>query len=284
MMQIDPGANLKSLSLKAVLESKRTDQRSGKEQIPMASGIQPLDKNAPIIERSKIYIAAPTESDIRSLAPDLELNSFRAINAELGESVIFPDSSQSYLQMGGSTPILCKGDIVINGTLFIKDAIIDTNDEGCRLYVTGSVFIQGTIDFTNQLSKEHLQITSAKAILMGMDVGTLQTRLFSYPEQFQTRNHDVPVDFHNSILTEAIPISGLIGATNLQSPSTYVSYQRLQLNAPEVHSRYAGDFHGVIISEIALFRFGSFTFSFDPALDQVKAFPLLKVDLLSVQE
>jgi len=45
--------------------------------------------------------------------------------------------------------------------------------------------------------------------------------------------------------------------------SENVSFSRLLLNAPQVHSRYAGKFKGLVIAELALFRHGKSVYEFD---------------------
>lgn len=63
-----------------------------------------------------------------------------------------------------------------------------------------------------------------------------------------------------------------------------VTYTRLLLNAPQVHSRYWGDFNGVIISEYILPALGNFHFKYDPVFLKVGILPKLKpADYLKVE-
>lgn len=64
----------------------------------------------------------------------------------------------------------------------------------------------------------------------------------------------------------------------LQFLDDHISYRRLLLNAPSVHSRYLGDFQGSVIAEFAMWRLGQFTFKFDPVFKVVPIFPLLDLD------
>jgi hypothetical protein len=81
--------------------------------------------------------------------------------------------TQSVYYVYNSGNISCSNtDVVINGTLFLKNANIYAEKGGCRLYVNGSVFIQGPITYLSSTGTadptDNLQITSSKAILMGI--------------------------------------------------------------------------------------------------------------------
>jgi hypothetical protein len=63
-----------------------------------------------------------------------------------------------------------------------------------------------------------------------------------------------------------------------------VSFTRLLLNAPLVHSRYKGNFKGPVIAEVALFRLSKSSFEFDPVFKDVPTLPVLEdSDYLQVQ-
>ncbi|MGD0101369.1 MAG: hypothetical protein ABSC60_13565, partial [Acidobacteriota bacterium] len=55
-----------------------------------------------------------------------------------------------------------------------------------------------------------------------------------------------------------------------------ISFSRLLLNAPQVHSRYKGPFRGLVIAEVALFRLSKSTFEFDPVFKRVPILPVLR--------
>jgi hypothetical protein len=55
-----------------------------------------------------------------------------------------------------------------------------------------------------------------------------------------------------------------------------IPFSRLLLNAPLVHSRYKGEFKGLVIAEFALFRLGQSAFEFDPVFKPVPVLPVLK--------
>ncbi len=54
-----------------------------------------------------------------------------------------------------------------------------------------------------------------------------------------------------------------------------VSFERLLINAPIVHSRYVGDFKGTVIAEHATMALGAFVFKFDPVFSEVPVLPFL---------
>ena len=68
------------------------------------------------------------------------------------------------------------------------------------------------------------------------------------------------------------------------SNNPHPRYERLLLNAPEVHSHYSSHFSGAVIAEITLFRIGQFDFSFDPVFEKVNALSALPRAVLSVTE
>ena len=55
-----------------------------------------------------------------------------------------------------------------------------------------------------------------------------------------------------------------------------LSFSRILLNAPVVHSRYSGKFKGLVIAEFALFFQGKSSYEFDPVFKQVPVLPRLK--------
>jgi hypothetical protein len=55
-----------------------------------------------------------------------------------------------------------------------------------------------------------------------------------------------------------------------------ISFSRILINAPIVHSRYNGGFRGLVIAEFALFWQGKSSYEFDPVFKEVPVLPLLK--------
>ena len=76
-------------------------------------------------------------------------------------------------------------------------------------------------------------------------------------------------------------ISNLADAGADNSSTAANAFSGLLLNAPEVHSRYVGNFKGAVVAEIAMFRLGEFVFTFDSLFQKVPILPALKSDILS---
>jgi hypothetical protein len=104
-------------------------------------------------------------------------------------------------------------------------------------------------------------------------------RFASNPSQFSQNIY--------SSITSKIP--NLMDAA-CEPEARNVGYERLLLNAPLIHSRYAGGIKGSVISEFALMPLGlshnqsRFRFEFDPVFSQVDILPMLRdQDFLKVQ-
>ena len=205
-----------------------------------------------------------------------------------------------YVSNVSNAPFVCYGDVVVNGTLFLQDSNIVTDDSGCRLYVTKSVFIRGPINISNSVgsSLQNVQITSARSVVMGMSPTVFANRFNTSHDpndQYELALRNYPdensaVAFVGEISTEmnGIGPSLLLDAQDPGSIAEYgyasgmdgsqiavVNYDHLLLNAPLVESRYLGQFQGSVIAEIAMFSLGDLNFSYDPVFSQVNAFPLI---------
>lgn len=121
-----------------------------------------------VVEKSLIYIGAPTAARLYS-----------AFNWSSGQGNLVYKKETGGRDFSGITsagtyfrntgPIVCEGDLLVNGTLLLEEPVLRTRT-GCRIYATGSVFMYGAITYENEAGNElrNLQITSAKAILMGL--------------------------------------------------------------------------------------------------------------------
>ncbi len=146
--------------------------------------------------------------------------------------------------------------------------------------MSGSVFIEDAITY-GPGPDQNLQITSANGIFLGFNVATLDNRIIqdargakvSGPRSYESRA--------DQAVAEANAIGSLRDAkVNNGGSFKIVPYSGLLLNAPMIHSRYLGTFKGTIIAELALFNLGNFHFEFDPVINKVNAFPLLKKPIL----
>lgn len=314
----------------------------------------PSTTTAQVSEYSSVYIGAPTAARLRTAF------SLASTNTTLGVTYVKAASDSAALA-GLSTVgaaikntgnIICEGDVLVNGPLLLKNAVIDSRT-GCRIYATGGVFVYGPITYvgissTNAVTnpayaKASLQISSSKAILMGLGelyptsapvngVGTSCESSVTKPANIENffylkaandlarRNEykgnatelahydkgnwdsmygRMTFQMHGSLMLRDDARDGYaigkdilgdyakVGTQKDASCETQkrsVGFNRLLLNAPQVHSRYWGDFSGVIISEYILPSLGQFHFKYDPVFLQVPILPRLQAaDYLKVQ-
>ena len=93
-----------------------------------------------------------------------------------------------------------------------------------------------------------------------------------------------PAALGNAVVQDASVI-GVLKDAECRPEGRSVGFERLLLNAPEVHSRYQGHFKGTIIAEYALISLGAFDFDYDPVFSSVQVLPMLeKVKILKVVE
>ncbi len=131
-----------------------------------------------VLSRQAIWIDAPTSAEILSLQnldgavqyqTKLGVSIFKSSQADqlAGLNAVQSQNTFKLIITNTDTVVTCTGDIIIDGTLFLNNLNLATDANGCRLYVTGSVFIQGPITYTNG-ANSNLQISSSRAIVMGM--------------------------------------------------------------------------------------------------------------------
>lgn len=296
---LDPQHKLTSMSMATILQTPRTNA-DGSKLAAMSVGISPPSGSVGVIEKNKIYIGAPTDADLTALAPNLASVGFTAVTVDgitpnqsfaLNGLQVVQGSNSNYVTNSPSSPFVCAGDVVVNGTLFLVSPQIKTDNNGCRLYVKGSVFIQGAVSYVGtNLTTANLQITSSRSINMGFNASTMSERLALSGDrtyllsEYQTRSPIDPATRHAAILAEATNLRGMVDAGSTGSASTLNPMNGVLLNAPLVNSRYTGDFKGVVVAEIALFRLEQFVFSFDTTFQKVPILPALKNDILSLTD
>jgi hypothetical protein len=256
---------------------------------------------ATVIEKNRVFIGAPNAATLRQrfqITPDSGIK-FKFIKT--GQSS--PDIAGIELNAGNdfyanTKDVVCDGDLFIDGTLFLDRVTISTKS-GCRIHSTGPIFVQNVITYKSLSSSEdnaNLQLVSAEAILLGVGDKSCDSTSKDSPlsrrvasgyaiSTFNTRDADSrsisPQTFGQSIYSQGKQIPSLQDAG---CSDDTIGFSRLLLDAPQVHSRYKGKFKGVVIAEIALFRFGKSTFEFDPVFKRVPVLPLLKdSDYLQIQ-
>lgn len=172
--------------------------------------------------RKSIWIDAPSAEEIRSLmqAPGVQIikNSLGVLLAKntaadtISGFSIKKSSTTQKNYFTNDVVTTCKGDIIIEGSVFLNNLILNTDDAGCRLYVTGSVFIQGPIIYPMG-GESNLQISSASAIMFGMkSMSPRLTQLYTsaIPGGTRTAPNDLAeVAQNQSIINDSMNIDNL---------------------------------------------------------------------------
>jgi hypothetical protein len=279
------------------------------------NSVTPPSGQPAVISESNIYIGAPTSAEILAIVSNSNPAPWAQAKGSSVPSVsgLSISSNGTYVYTSGT--VQCAGeDIVVRGTLLINNGAFAAGSGGCRLYVTGSVFIEGPITYTDNDPTDNLQITSSTSIIMGVGLngqalngeGTpdttggstpLAVRLFDIRGNMVLRGAPTAsayTTYANSIIAEA----NNIGATLLQDASVpgnlptqpsaagqaraSINFQHVLLNAPMIHSRYMGTISGVIVAESVMSSLGEFSFNFDPIFENpnIPIFPALPYDIM----
>jgi hypothetical protein len=268
----------------------------------LAGYLQALEKQkdapAAIIEKKQVFIGAP---DSETLLARFNVQPGSALQLKyIRNEKSSPDITgiELWLEPGkkfftNTGEVTCDGDLLVPGTLFLNRLNLITKN-GCRIYATGPIFVQSAISYKG--SRANLQLVSSQAILMGIGdksceasdkESPLSRRLISgyAVSTYLTREGEkramTPEALGKGIYAEGKLIPSLEDATC--QPDT-PAFSRLLLDAPLVHSRYQGQFTGLVIAEVVLFRLGKSTFEFDPVFKEVPTLPILKdTDYLQVK-
>lgn len=259
-------------------------------QSEMALKVVPDEGQNRVIAKRNIEIRAPSESEIRELAPSLWTDAVSLSGvARLGSNAtvqLFQHGSGTakYLSNSEEDILECsQADIVVRGTLLLRRLKVNAAG-GCRLYVSGSVFIEEGITYVGSGENQNLQITSSSAIVMGIDLKALKKRLIDQRRGLNLVAREYTA-LANQVILEATNIGNLKdarGGTNYE-PAGQTDFSAILLNAPIVHSRYLGQVTGTIIAEAALFSLGEFHFAFDNVFTKVSVLPKLSRSILSVE-
>ncbi|MGZ3690440.1 MAG: hypothetical protein ACXVAX_02985 [Pseudobdellovibrio sp.] len=253
----------------------------------MAYHVTPTSGTNRVIAKSQVIIRAPSEDEIKALAPDMwNSTSETSVVTRVGsEDAVqlnkFGDIGKSYMKNDEQMTLQCsKADIVVKGTLLLRNLKVNAAG-GCRLYVTGSVFIEGPITYDGGGDLQNIQITSSSAIIMGLNENTIINRLIKDNRGLSIVARDFGA-LAQQVVAEGQNIGDLKDAEDT-NPRTSIDFSGVLLNAPIVHSRYLGNVKGTIIAEAALFALGNFQFTFDPVFTQVNVLPLIANPVLSVK-
>lgn len=293
-----PAATLPSVVQKGTGYTKLAQYVSGKLKASEYSST----KAVAVKEMSKVYIGAPTEAQMVSslkLAARERMKFYK--NSITSPALSGLKDQGDFFEASGS--LVCDGDLVVRGPLYLENLKIQTQ-MGCRLYVIGSVFLYGEIQYADSQALNNLQITSTKSINLGLGsvldskgvncdskdgfsanpkeygTSTLVNRYQSFwtvPGNFVRQNESVK-SFGDSVVAEAKLIEAKKGTLKdavCRTEKRAVSFEHLLLNAPVIHSRYAGDFKGTVIAELSIMTLGAFVFEFDPIFKEVPVWPFL---------
>ncbi len=263
--------------------------------------VKAVNPASTVVTKNQIFIGAPSADVLVARTGILATTETTYIKNQDSSPVL------SGLVKTGSyytaTTLVCDGDLVIKGTLYIKDLNLHTND-GCRIHVTGPIFINGKITYTQQTpgttNNTNLQLVSSTWINMGVGLSHCESNP-GYPTNVSAwyRTHGASsglTPFSHRIVTHPAKSrtgqqngaalqslqSAIIGFQDASCRKSIASeapreehFERLLLNAPRVDSRYTGQFTGVIIAETVLMSLSSFSFTFDSVFSRVPVLPLL---------
>lgn len=259
-------------------------------------------KQVQVETRSNVSIAAPTAEQLEQalrLSADKRFVYYKDATDSLSLKGL--ELKPGFVAISGE--FHCEGDLAVRGPLHLADLKLHTRT-GCRIYSIGSVFLYGAVEYVNQTPRSNLQITSTKAVLVGLgenkrdgaycdpngkygrepgsypSASSLKERvrfMWTVPYSF-VRQSSTPVQWGQTILDEAAVIeatSGTLFDAECRPEGRNVAFQRILLNAPIVHSRYTGQVEGTIIAEFAQMTLSTFKFKFDPVLKTVPILPFL---------
>jgi len=244
-----------------------------------------------IVEIKNVYIGAP---DVSTLEKRFGITSgdsidFRYIKNDPSasfdiEGIELSDNGEYYTN---TSEISCDGDLFVRGILLLNKPSIRTNT-GCRIYATSPIFLQNTVTYpgaTGNVDRSNLQLVSAEAIFLGTaqkkcdsEGDPLSSRLLQTPAltSIFTRSADSNKIQPETFMQDLYDTASLVPLEDSTCHDDTLSFSRILLNAPVVHSRYSGKFRGVVIAEFALFWQGKSSYEFDPVFKEVPVLPVLK--------
>jgi hypothetical protein len=252
-----------------------------------------------VLEKNISFIGAPTQARILEVAGVFPAQhsqwKYLPQSGTADISGLRLASSGQYVENTPGEEVVCAGDVVVSSVLFLNNLQLRT-ERGCRFYVTGSVFIQGGITYLGTNNDRNLQISSSRAVVMGLGPGatdggagnTLTNRLQNFwtrPGYFTRDSSRSTQEKLDSIVLDSSSIAELSDASAQVPRGRSVAFERLFINAPNYQSRYQGEFKGVIVAELALGSLGRFAFRFDEVFQRVPILPRLREsDWLRVSE
>lgn len=266
-----------------------------------------VTRSAAVVPMNKVKISLPTAARLRQLFGNPGTASVYEKESDASPALAGLNYN-SGTKVFTVSDLTCDGDLFLEGTLMMTAAKIRSRT-GCRIYVTGSVFVQegfSMISTQAGLDQANLQIVSATSVWMGTgtilknsmncdpnghmtvnrpDLTDTMTHRMNHMVAYKAFTRSAPdlTAFRAVIEAEASKVGPRFDATCTPAGRT-VHFSRLLIAAPWVNSRYNGNFSGSIVSETALMALGAFKFEFDPIFKYVSVLPKLDPDeLLAVQ-
>ena len=167
---------------------------------------------APVKGLSKIVIRAPTEAEITSIDPAFFAGpvGFELKGTGTAPALIVKNNGQGeFVTNDPSQPLVCSdADILVNGSLFLNNLNVSAA-KGCRFYVTGTVFVQDAITYAG--GSGNVQITSSRAIVMGIGQSQLNNRLVNDHRTIYLSQLDYST-LTTEVLADAATIGNLVDA------------------------------------------------------------------------
>lgn len=222
-----------------------------------------------VVSKRSLKIGAPTEAQVRSLASTMEMileeggvRVYKTGNAEFSGFSIRQNGSRFYLQNSATSS--CWGDIVIDGTIFLKNLRLESRAAGCRIHTTQTVFIEGGIQYINESTypKANIQISSSRAIIGGMNPLLVYERFQSQSHAYvPTKNYPTLASAQQNIaevLEDARKVSGLqnhagpmikfIKRANIDDPGSVLAYRTNQeISMADIQSNIATDPQWIVL-------------------------------------
>lgn len=250
---------------------------------------------------SQIHIGAPVRTQIlQAMSNAGSTGDFLYLKAQADSpalSGLSEPGAKTFVVDGNLT---CDGELLLDGTLLLSNLLLNTS-AGCHIYATQTVFISGPVSYTKSSGPQsNLQISSSRAISLGLgdyqascdatEYNVLHTYVPADTDSVALRFKDMwtvpgyvtrdgidPVVRGQDVVADgvAIRLYHPLQDAICEAQGRTVAYQRLLLNAPNIQSRYNGEFKGAIIAEVFIGALGSFQYIFDPVFSTVPILPLL---------
>jgi hypothetical protein len=264
-----------------------------------------LEPELTVREVRTVKISAPAHSEIMArISPDEKLHYYpqgdqasELKNFQSVVSILKPENS--YFSNLPDSVMECDGDIFVDGVVFLKNLKLKTKF-GCRIYATGTIFVNGNlIDgqgthngflLVEPTAASALELTSVRGLTLGLGYcdptsnASIKKRLV-FPSALKAPDEmlaDVDILVGETAST-SLMFDASDGVNNpeykcsnyLANINRNVKFEHILLNAPIIHSRYTGDFRGVIIADFVLWSLGKFKYQYDPIFDSVPILPML---------